>query len=117
MLTRYTDLADTKTLRKQRVDARLSPCSCGCRGRDYWHRTRYTRTVRAVEACEPRTRDSEGAIAIQKEYGMQVVYIVATGTARFPWANQPEPVVALRRQRSDGTWSPFVDWQLDAVHR
>lgn len=54
---------------RQRIMARASTCKCGCRGRDSWHRSWYTRSV-TVDPTDP-TR----------------------GTVRLPQSTQPVVVV------------------------
>lgn len=48
-------------------------CKCGCKGRD--HKTHYIRAVRKVVSCRIAFGDDK--------------IITATGTARFPWGEEP----------------------------
>lgn len=37
------------TYSRQRIVARIKPCTCGCCGRDPWHAPKFIRAVRSVQ--------------------------------------------------------------------
>lgn len=55
-------------------------CTCGCEGRDPWHRQLYRRVIRKV-------------VAVRKDLG-DGRFVVATGTAQFPWGVEPVQRIA-----------------------
>ncbi len=102
------ELLDT---RSRKITTRLSPCRCGCKGADSWHKPTITRVVREVVAvdevrCAPK---AYGARSVPGER------VVARGVARFPWSAGPVSVVAVQAIRLDGPESGLAWWQLEEL--
>ena len=85
------------------IIARINPCSCGCKGRDTWHRGTYRRTLRNV-------RPAEGRVQLLGRCGL--IDIDAEAMARFPWGSS-----RVVREAKCGGW--FIDREsaLDAQSR
>lgn len=77
----------TKTL----IVGRYTACTCGCEGKDTWHKEWYKRVIHNIKD-ESGEADAFGL-------GSPVAYTL-TGTAQFPWG-------VSRVCFSDGLW--FVD--------
>ena len=58
------------------ITNRLSPCTCGCRGRDSWHAAHFSRVVRNVEIFGEVREEST------KPYGRALA--IASGTVKLP---------------------------------
>jgi len=70
---------------RQQIVARSGRCGCSCRGRDPWHRQRYTRTLRDLRVLEA------ARVLADLGNGGELIEL-ATARVRMPWADDPVPV-------------------------
>ena len=66
---------------KVNIDARFTPCRCGCKGKDPWHAA----TFRRVVHDQVPVRDGPEK---QGRVGRLTWRVVARGRARFPWGDE-----------------------------
>lgn len=83
-----------------RITRRLSPCACGCSGRDSWHRATYKRNVKNIRPVNFEPVRVLGSRATW--------YATHRGTIKAPWG--PCEVVYVAPERGD---SPIF-WRIDA---
>jgi hypothetical protein len=86
---------------KTRIIKRSDPCSCGCNGRDPWHRRAYKRILRDAHPAMGRVYITDGF----------TIDIQAEALARMPWG--PTRVVQHAR---NGLWYIDRDSMLDAMN-
>jgi len=75
------------TTKREKIQNRVKPCTCGCRGADSWHARAFKRVVKDVEDVEAGTRLRTRA------YGDSLVLKV--GRARFPFGERRVALVAV----------------------
>ena len=94
-------MATTTTTETQKINARMSACTCGCQGADSQHRASYKRTVRDI-----RWYDGE---AIER-HGYRLAIV---GTAQLPGDVRGKCIVGyFSFQFTDGTWARSGQWQV-----
>ena len=81
----------------QRIVNRLTPCNCGCKGSDSWHRSEYKRCVTVTETMNPAVNEGPDLRRV----------VLAVGTAKMPYGVED---VELRAYSYDGkitskTWT------------
>jgi len=78
--------------RNEKITARVSPCRCGCKGRDPWHAATFRRVVHSVESAT--------GTADVRDLGE--TEITARGTVTAPWGDQS--VVRITMHGRDFGW-------------
>lgn len=96
------ELPCSVTTGRQRVQMRVEPCRCGCKGSDPWHRQTLTRAVCGIHLLAvPRLDWSVD--------GVSATYVVASGTIRCPWGAQAVELTARVRPNGE-TYT--VGWRV-----
>ena len=60
---------------RQPITKRISPCNCGCGGKDSWHKGEYRRVIQEQVECDEEAMTLAG----------HTIRCVRKGVAKFPW--------------------------------